>query len=185
MLEIVRHREQYGRPWCMLSLLYSPDCVFSAKMAETFFNIAKFFPKLLVVAVDVSTSSRGSERYIYNYNKIFVFFFRLITQFGIVSTPVITLWENGYAMTRIYDESLKLETLSKFILSKTDLPMVNLSKNALKNNTTIYQKDNLINENKTVKESEQENKWIKGIILTKEEFLNKFRYLKDEKEFDW
>lgn len=70
MLKIVRRREQYGRPWCMLSLLYSPDCVFSAKVAEAVFDIAKLFPKLLVVAIDVSTNMRGSERF-YFYLKYF------------------------------------------------------------------------------------------------------------------
>lgn len=65
MLEILKYRDEYGRPWCMLSLLYSPDCVFSAKVAEPIFDIAKLFPKLLVVAVDVSSNLPGSERFLF------------------------------------------------------------------------------------------------------------------------
>lgn len=110
---------------------------------------------------------------------------------------MITLWENGYAMVRIYDEGAKVESLSQILLSKTDLSMVNNSANKLTNSTTaVIQDHNLIKDeikenNTNVVElesidNEQKKVWTKqGVILTKENFLSKFRYLKDENEFDW
>lgn len=52
--KLIKMHDPYGRPWCMLTFFYSPDCVFSAKAAKMIYQIAPYFPKLRVVAVNVS-----------------------------------------------------------------------------------------------------------------------------------
>lgn len=58
-------QDPYGRPWCMLTFLYSPDCVFSAKAAKLVYRIAKYFPKLRVIAVSVSLNNEGVDEYVF------------------------------------------------------------------------------------------------------------------------
>lgn len=60
-LKLTKHRDQYGRPWCMLTMFYSPYCVFSESLADFVEKVPHVFPQLKVVAVDVSANSRGVE----------------------------------------------------------------------------------------------------------------------------
>lgn len=60
-LQLIKHRDQYGRPWCMLSMFYSPYCVFSANLADFVEKAPQVFPQLKVVAVDVSVNTRWVE----------------------------------------------------------------------------------------------------------------------------
>ncbi|KAI1701735.1 hypothetical protein DdX_15907 [Ditylenchus destructor] len=162
MLEALRHRDEYGRPWCMLSLLYSPNCVFSAKIASTFHQVAPMFPKLRVVAVDVSAGGKHTEQ--------------LIAQFGIASTPVIALWENGYPRFKLHDDYSQLDSLIETIHLKTDLRSENIS------NIPVELSDDALTEpdgNTTLT-----IEFVKK-HPTEKEFLAQFYYLQEELGFDW
>ena len=45
----------------------------------------------------------------------------LLSQFGIASTPVVALWENGFPRYRLYDDFSKLENLIGAIELRSDL----------------------------------------------------------------
>ncbi|KAL3081551.1 hypothetical protein niasHT_037273 [Heterodera trifolii] len=107
LLAFAKRRDPFGRPVCMLTLFYAPDCVFSAKVADTFFRVAPLLPKLHVVAVDVSVGGKGTES--------------LISHYGISSTPVIALWQDGFPRYRLYDDYARLDTLLRVLRTHTDL----------------------------------------------------------------
>jgi len=46
---------------------------------------------------------------------------RLISQFGITSTPTIALWENGYPRYRLFEDFSDKEALITAIATRTDL----------------------------------------------------------------
>uniref|UniRef100_A0A915E2G5 Thioredoxin domain-containing protein n=1 Tax=Ditylenchus dipsaci TaxID=166011 RepID=A0A915E2G5_9BILA len=170
LLELIRFRDSYGRPWCMISFLYSPDCVFSAKVADAFYQIAPLFPKLKVIAVDVSANTKSSDS--------------LISQYGIASTPVIALWENGFPRFRLYEDYSKVESLIKAIQMRTDLKSLNISKveygPAAESEEEDLSKEFVTTNSNLTKISPTDH-----YHPTKQEFLDQFHYLKDDLGFDW
>lgn len=169
-LELVRMREVYGRPWCILSFFYSPNCVFSAKMAESFYRVAPLFPKLRIVAIDVSIREKHTES--------------LISQYGIASTPVIALWESGIPRYRLYDDYSNLNSLTRIIETQSDLRRkkhfvdetpVSVSRNGIfkidVNPDSIATNINDYSHSSFQREMEQ--------------FLQRFYYLNDNPGFDW
>ncbi|CAK5046543.1 unnamed protein product [Meloidogyne enterolobii] len=149
MLYLTKLRDKAGRPWCLLSFFFSPDCIFSSKVADSFYQIARFYPKLRVVAVDVSKGGKEMES--------------LIAQYGIASTPVLAIWQDGLPRLRLYEDYSKLHTLINVIRLQTDLKPKVIFKN--------YEEFN---------ES--------GCTETepcRQEFLSRFKYLQAELGFDW
>lgn len=62
-LQMVKERDACGRPWCMLSLFYSKQCIFSAKVADRFAELAEIYPNMVVAAVDVAGKDNSVETY--------------------------------------------------------------------------------------------------------------------------
>ena len=58
---MTKERDSCGRPWCMLSLFYSKNCIFSAKVADRFAELAEIFPNIVVIAVDVAGKESSLE----------------------------------------------------------------------------------------------------------------------------
>jgi len=159
LLETILRKDQFGRPWCMLSLFYSSECVFSAKVAETFYRIAPLFPKLLVVAIDVSVKTKEVES--------------LVNHFGIASTPVMALWESGVPRFRLYDDYSKIQNLIRVIQTQTDLRIRNVQ-NEDKGTAGIL--TIALNDNEAETSSQR---------ITLQKFLSQFKYLRNTHEFDW
>jgi hypothetical protein len=154
LLEQIAYRDPYGRPWCMLTLFYSPHCVFSAKVAAAVYRLALRFPNLRVLAINVSSNSKGIES--------------LISQYGIASTPVVALWENGYPRFRLYEEINNVDSLSNVIESRTDL------KALFKSNST---------ENKT--DDEYSYLVPRDTSHSEKEFLSQFDAFQENNGRDW
>lgn len=105
LLSYVTHDsyEYTGISDCMLTVFYSPDCVFSRKMVPLLGFIPKLYPKLLVVAADVSQPTKLHARY------------------GILATPTLLLWENGFPVARMKEAPFTIMALRNFIEKYTDL----------------------------------------------------------------
>ena len=106
-LKLVSMRDSCGRPWCMVSLMYSKSCIFSAKVADRFGELAEIYPKLLITAVEVSNKETSTET--------------LINHYGIAATPVIVLWENGLPRYKITEEPGKFDSVVEVLQRKTNL----------------------------------------------------------------
>uniref|UniRef100_A0AC35EWH7 Thioredoxin domain-containing protein n=1 Tax=Panagrolaimus sp. PS1159 TaxID=55785 RepID=A0AC35EWH7_9BILA len=106
-LQIVKERDHCGRPWCMLSLFYSKQCIFSAKVADRFAELGEIFPNMLLVAVDASAKEYNVET--------------LISHYGIAATPVIVLWENGFPRYKVTETPGDFDSLIKVLQQKSDL----------------------------------------------------------------
>uniref|UniRef100_A0A183BSU3 Thioredoxin domain-containing protein n=1 Tax=Globodera pallida TaxID=36090 RepID=A0A183BSU3_GLOPA len=174
LLALAKRRDPYGRPTCMLTLFYAPDCVFSAKVADTFFRLAPLLPKLRVVAVDVSVGGKGTES--------------LISHYGISSTPVIALWQDGFPRYRLYDDYARLDTLLRVLRSHTDLsPLTPSSLDEEEGKNEKQPDDGGIGERVGV---EADNRALGGENQfswepTRDEFLAQFYYLREHLGFDW
>lgn len=178
MLRLAKQRDRWGRPQCMLTFFYSPDCVFSAKVADTFFRAAVLFPKLLILAVDVSVGGKGTERWkilIVILPQIFDLF-SLISHYGISSTPVIALWQDGFPRYRLYEDYSKLNTLIRVLKQHTDLTPLPEKEEREHNEDEKGKKD---------KDDGNEEKEGTGPELGREQFLSQFRYLREDLGFDW
>uniref|UniRef100_A0AC34QDD5 Thioredoxin domain-containing protein n=1 Tax=Panagrolaimus sp. JU765 TaxID=591449 RepID=A0AC34QDD5_9BILA len=106
-LKLVAQRDSCTRPWCMISLMYSKSCIFSAKVAERFEELASIFPHLMVTAVDVSSKDGSMDT--------------LISHYGIAATPVLVLWENGLPRYKVTEEPGNFDAVVQVLQNKSDL----------------------------------------------------------------
>uniref|UniRef100_A0A915A9W2 Thioredoxin domain-containing protein n=1 Tax=Parascaris univalens TaxID=6257 RepID=A0A915A9W2_PARUN len=93
-------------PLCMLTAFYTPQCIFSARMAPFLNALPRVYPQLHVIACDASEYSRLHSRY------------------GISGTPTIILWLDGIGVARMDDSPFSLEAFKEFIEKWTDLESI-------------------------------------------------------------
>uniref|UniRef100_A0AC34GTY1 Thioredoxin domain-containing protein n=1 Tax=Panagrolaimus sp. ES5 TaxID=591445 RepID=A0AC34GTY1_9BILA len=106
-LQMTKERDSCGRPWCMLSLFYSKQCIYSAKVADRFAELALMYPNMVVVAVDAAAKENNVET--------------LISHYGIAATPVIVLWENGYPRYKVTETPGDFDSLVRVLQQRSDL----------------------------------------------------------------
>ncbi|VDN57905.1 unnamed protein product [Dracunculus medinensis] len=98
--------EEMGLPRCMLTAFISPECIFTARMAQYFNVLPLLFPQLRIVAIDATIFSK---------------FFRLNSRYGISGTPTIILWVDGVALARMDEAPFSVKAFKDFIQRWTDL----------------------------------------------------------------
>uniref|UniRef100_A0A7E4VHH3 Thioredoxin domain-containing protein n=1 Tax=Panagrellus redivivus TaxID=6233 RepID=A0A7E4VHH3_PANRE len=104
---LTQMRDACGRPWCMVSLFYSSSCLFSAKVANRFGELAEIYPHLFVVAVNVANRDPSTDF--------------LISHYGIAATPVIVFWENGFPRFKVTETPGDFDSLVHALKDKSDL----------------------------------------------------------------
>ncbi|CAI4225906.1 unnamed protein product [Auanema sp. JU1783] len=109
LLNIIQHRDEYKRSWCMLTMFFTHNCPFSQRMAPYFNAVPKNFSPIKVVAVNITHFSR------------------IISRYGISGTPTILLWVNGVAVARTEGRTDFSSAINELLTSRTDL----ISKNVV------------------------------------------------------
>jgi thiol-disulfide isomerase/thioredoxin len=109
LLQELKENDAFGRPICSIVMFYAPNCVFSRRIAGYVYSLAKLFPQLRVLALNVHQRSSLLDQ--------------LINQHGIAATPVTFLFENNVARIRLYDENSSFRALVKILLKQTDLKL--------------------------------------------------------------
>jgi hypothetical protein len=107
---------------------------------------------------------------------------RLISQYGIASTPVIALWENGMPRYRLYEDYSKLETLVKVIQLRTEFTTRKTA--AGEYNSTVAEPD-MTDDRQGPFRDNSSKEVFRRHHPTKEQFLDQFVYLKRNMGFDW
>jgi thiol-disulfide isomerase/thioredoxin len=109
LLQELKENDAFGRPICSVVMFYAPNCVFSRRIASYVYSLAKLFPQLRVLALNVHQRSSLLDQ--------------LINQHGIAATPATFLFENNVARIRLYDENSSFRALVKILLKQTDLKL--------------------------------------------------------------
>ncbi|KAI6188340.1 Thioredoxin domain-containing protein 15-like protein [Aphelenchoides besseyi] len=108
LIEQLKELDPFGRPMCSVVFFYSPNCVFSTRVAGYVYSVAQLFPKLRVFALNVDNKSTSDQ---------------LINQHGIAATPVLFLFENQVARLRLHDDMNSFQSLVELLLKRTDLAL--------------------------------------------------------------
>ena len=120
----------------------------------------------------------------------------MVSHFGIASTPVMALWENGFPRYRLkyfhfqvkltfnhyfrlYDDFSKLDSLIRVIHAQTDLRKIlpNFSETS-KFNDSNHQRN-------TIEGKKDGGSITSDDQISSKEFLGQFKYLSDGHGFDW
>ncbi|PAV90091.1 hypothetical protein WR25_25276 [Diploscapter pachys] len=105
LLALLKHRDAYGRSWCMLAFFFENNCPFSAQLAEQLNELPKHSDILRVVAVNSYEFKRMSMRY------------------GIAGTPTTILWLDGMGVFKIDGFPSKNKSLLDLVRARTDLSL--------------------------------------------------------------
>jgi len=88
---------------CSIVIFYSPYCIFSARAAPALNGIARYYPNISVVAVDITESNSINMKY------------------GIVAIPTVLLVHNIRPIAKLNHTNATLESLRDFIVRYTGL----------------------------------------------------------------
>jgi thiol-disulfide isomerase/thioredoxin len=95
-----------ARNECTLLVFYSPYCMFSARSAPYLNGIARYYPNVSVIALQINESSTLSMKY------------------GIIALPTVLLLHNHRAIAKLNHTNVSLDALGIFIEKHTGLPLV-------------------------------------------------------------
>lgn len=96
-----------ARNECSLLIFYSPHCMFSARSAPYLNGIARYYPNISVLALQINESSTVNMKY------------------GIVAIPTVLLLHNSRAIAKLnHTNATSLDVLAAFIEKHTGIPQV-------------------------------------------------------------
>lgn len=92
-----------SRNECSLVIFYAPSCIFCAKSAPYLNGIARFYPNISVMAVNINESNSLNMKY------------------GIVAVPMVLLMHNIRPVAKLNHTNTSLESLASFIEKHTGI----------------------------------------------------------------
>ncbi|KAK0400716.1 hypothetical protein QR680_015414 [Steinernema hermaphroditum] len=101
--EALAKRDPFGRPFCHVVVFYGEGCPFSVKMAEVVNALPRVYPRLNVMAIDASLTTKFNSRY------------------GVAGTPMVVLYQDTHVRARLAAGYSSLENVVKAITDFTDL----------------------------------------------------------------
>lgn len=111
LINILQEKDDFGRPICSIVMFYSPNCVFSKRVAGYVYLLAKLFPQLQVYAINIHKRSPLLDQMInqHGIGKIYLLFMGLTLQFSRYSY-CFSVWKQN-----CQNSSLRRELFSSFV----------------------------------------------------------------------